>query len=558
MGRRRGNRTESVAIVRARLNDLEPINGRKPFAVFAVDSDQSLSHLAATILLNFGFEMDHCYGFYSDTRYYTRSAEKYELFADIGEAEGPGVQHVSIKQVFSPGRRMLFLFDYTHQWHFVVRLERYEDAVPGQEYPALLRSHAIPLDNYYVRGESLWPDYDDDDGYLGYDYDSQFFDSPDEDWEDELSTGLGGAAANRAALHAAHVASSTTELPYEPPTLEQWGELFDAAVAFRDFRCFEWVDDTQLFGVTDPSSGSVWYCLIPGNSGGVRGLVAYEGPMGLAALLGTMEPDARPEDAVGPNAPRSLLMFLGSKDRLDPEDSRVIKRLGLRFRGAYQWPQFRSLVPGYRPWYLAGDEAVTMTLIIRQSLEVARQLRAQPELPLIKGDWGILTRVPVGKSATRFKDAYVKPDTEVVAPGFFDVPIDELKIRRLKRDMVRSKSTWEISAKWVEEPMRQDKRSRPFYPVMLVWVDRSTGIVLSARLTSFRGLADELVNSTLACIEQHAIIPKEIEVDSADSMVILDRLSRMLGVRLRQVDRLRQSDIVRDELYEYLKRHKQS
>ena len=151
MGRRRGNRTESVAIVRARLNDLEPINGRKPFAVFAVDSDQSLSHLAATILLNFGFEMDHCYGFYSDTRYYTRSAEKYELFADIGEAEGPGVQHVSIKQVFSPGRRMLFLFDYTHQWHFVVRLERYEDAVPGQEYPALLRSHAIPLDNYYVK-----------------------------------------------------------------------------------------------------------------------------------------------------------------------------------------------------------------------------------------------------------------------------------------------------------------------------------------------------------------------------------------------------------------------
>jgi hypothetical protein len=93
---------------------------------------------------------------------------------------------------------------------------------------------------------------------------------------------------------------------------------------------------------------------------------------------------------------------------------------------------------------------------------------------------------------------------------------------------------------------------------MLVWVDRSTGIVLSARLTSFRGLAHELVNSTLACIEQHAMIPKEIEVDSADSMVILERLSQLLGVQLRLVDRLRKSDIVRDELYEYLKRHKQS
>ena len=556
MARRRGNRTESVAIVRAKLDNLEPINGKKPFAVVAVDSNQSLSHLAATILLNFGFEMDHCYGFYNDTRYYTRSTEKYELFADIGEAEGPGVQHVPIKQVFSPGRRMLLLFDYIGQWHFIVSLERYDDAVPGQEYPTILRSHAIPLDNYYVRG---WPDDDDEDDDDYYDgYDARFFDPLDEDWEDDLSFAPGGAKSDRASLRATFVPPSGTELPYVPPTLRQWGELFDAAIEFRDSHCFEWVDDTQLFGVTEPSSGSVWYCLILGNSGGVRGLAAYEGPMGLASLLETMEPDARPENAIGPNAPRSLLMFLGNRDKLDSEDSRVLKGLGLRFRGANQWPQFRSLVPGYRPWYLAGDEAVTMTLILRQSLEVARKLREQPDLPLVKGDWSILTRVPVGKSAARFKDAYVKPDTEVVVPGFFDVPIDELKIRRLKRDMVRSKSTWEVSAKWVEEPMRQNQRSRPFYPIMLVWVDRSTGIVLSARLTSFRGLADELVNSTLACIEQHAMIPKEIEVDSADSMVILDKLSRLLGVQLRQVDKLRKSDIVRDELYEYLKRHKQS
>lgn len=556
MARRRGNRTESVAIVRAKLDNLEPINGKKPFAVVAVDSNQSLSHLAATILLNFGFEMDHCYGFYNDTRYYTRSTEKYELFADIGEAEGPGVQHVPIKQVFSPGRRMLLLFDYIGQWHFIVSLERYDDAVPGQEYPTILRSHAIPLDNYYVRG---WPDDDDEDDDDYYDgYDARFFDPLDEDWEDDLSFAPGGAKSDRASLRARFVPPSGTELPYVPPTLRQWGELFDAAIEFRDSHCFEWVDDTQLFGVTEPSSGSVWYCLILGNSGGVRGLAAYEGPMGLASLLETMEPDARPENAIGPNAPRSLLMFLGNRDKLDSEDSRVLKGLGLRFRGANQWPQFRSLVPGYRPWYLAGDEAVTMTLILRQSLEVARKLREQPDLPLVKGDWSILTRVPVGKNAARFKNAYVKPDTEVVVPGFFDVPIDELKIRRLKRDMVRSKSTWEVSAKWVEEPMRQNQRSRPFYPIMLVWVDRSTGIVLSARLTSFRGLADELVNSTLACIEQHAMIPKEIEVDSADSMVILDKLSRLLGVQLRQVDKLRKSDIVRDELYEYLRRHKQS
>lgn len=539
MGSSLDSHTDSVAVVRVKLVDAEPVDGRKPFAMIAVESNQSLSQLASIILASFGFDSDRCYGFYSDLHRYTHSEERYELFADIGQAEGPGVENVSIAQVFTPGRQMLFLFDYGDQWHFIVRLVRFEDAVRGQRYPALLRSHAIPVGQYY-------DEWSDDDDFMQLDDDGA-----GADWTDGFTHASG---SNESATCAVPTGVEPTEPPYEPPTTEQWADLYDAAVAFRDSRCYQWVDDTQLFGVLDPTSGSVWYCSILGNVGRVFGLAAYEGSAGLAAFLESMEPDARPELIVGPNSPRSLVMFLGDRNMLDADDLKVIKSIGLRFRGPHQWPYFRSVLPGYRPWYLTSDEAVTMKVLVEQALEVARELLRNPDHPLRKLDWEILTRVPRSKKGSGFMDAYRRPDLEPQTPASFDVPMDDLKIHRYRRDFVRSKCVWEISAKWVQEPMRERPDSRPFYPIMLVWVDRTNGLVLSARLTNLARFPEEIVNSTLECMEQHATIPKEIEVDSADAMLILGKLAQRMGLQLRQVDQLRKSDMIREELYGYLKR----
>src|SRR6187397_3024020 len=55
-------------------------------------SSGSLEDLAAAIVSAFGFDFDHAFGFYSNLKGdYYRSEERYELFADLGEAnEGVG------------------------------------------------------------------------------------------------------------------------------------------------------------------------------------------------------------------------------------------------------------------------------------------------------------------------------------------------------------------------------------------------------------------------------------------------------------------------------------
>src|SRR3954454_22217789 len=89
-------------------------------------SGGSLEDLAAAIVGAFGFDLDHAFGFYGSLGHrYHDAEERYELFADLGEA-GEGVRSVRRTKLGTAfpevGKKMLFLFDYGDEWLFTVGL----------------------------------------------------------------------------------------------------------------------------------------------------------------------------------------------------------------------------------------------------------------------------------------------------------------------------------------------------------------------------------------------------------------------------------------------------
>lgn len=115
----------------------------KPFREIAVLSSHSLSTLARAIVTSFGFDFDHCYGFYDDLKDPYESKEMYELFTDIPEDPTPGalgVTHVKIAKAFDRiGKKMLFLFDYGDNWHFIVELIDISPFEKKAKYPRILK-----------------------------------------------------------------------------------------------------------------------------------------------------------------------------------------------------------------------------------------------------------------------------------------------------------------------------------------------------------------------------------------------------------------------------------
>lgn len=97
--------------------------------VIKANGSDSLYKFAEKIVNKFGFELDHCFGFYSDFEKLSNSSKAYELFVD---AEGDllcenakSVKKTKISQAFQQaGEKMLFLFDYGDNNRFMVELTR--------------------------------------------------------------------------------------------------------------------------------------------------------------------------------------------------------------------------------------------------------------------------------------------------------------------------------------------------------------------------------------------------------------------------------------------------
>ncbi|MFT4177759.1 MAG: hypothetical protein QM627_14065 [Luteolibacter sp.] len=126
-------------------------------AELQLSASATLESLAATILDAAGFAMDHCFGFYDNLEYPYHSNEEYTLFADMGEADKPedtGVRNTRIESVFTPGKTMIFLFDYGDDWWFPVTCMGEAESRAFKK-PKILSTTGTPPEQY--------PDYEDDD-----------------------------------------------------------------------------------------------------------------------------------------------------------------------------------------------------------------------------------------------------------------------------------------------------------------------------------------------------------------------------------------------------------
>lgn len=116
----------------------------KHFREFEIGGTAKLDDLAAAIVTIFGFDFDHAFGFYSKlTGHIYDSPVKYELFADIGDADGDSrsVKKTKIVAAFpAPGTKMAFLFDYGDEWLFMIEMIGEGKKDPELKYPHVVKS----------------------------------------------------------------------------------------------------------------------------------------------------------------------------------------------------------------------------------------------------------------------------------------------------------------------------------------------------------------------------------------------------------------------------------
>ncbi|MCD6247546.1 MAG: hypothetical protein J7J87_03920 [Candidatus Diapherotrites archaeon] len=150
MKKRKAKEGERIYLIKVTMSDWYGRIRGMPYRLLAVPEGFTLYNLAEAILDSFGFYFDHAFGFYDNIKSWVESTEGYELFADMAEgSEFKSVKRTEINEVFNKiKKKMLFLFDYGEEWHFIVELKGIESPKGNANYPLVVESVGKPPPQY--------------------------------------------------------------------------------------------------------------------------------------------------------------------------------------------------------------------------------------------------------------------------------------------------------------------------------------------------------------------------------------------------------------------------
>ncbi|MDI3538537.1 MAG: hypothetical protein PWQ13_560 [Bacillota bacterium] len=331
------------------------------------------------------------------------------------------------------------------------------------------------------------------------------------------------------------------------PEMEDYRRLYQAAEDFKQLACWKWMSDIDIFGVQDPVSGEIGYCSVMGASGKLVGLAVYVGDEGFTYLQSLLE-----ECGIEPTDPdfelmqRCLLVVFENREELTKRDLEIIKMLGLKFRGRKQWPLFRSLLPGYHPWYLNQAEARFLTICLEQAQEVARACRENRNYLPLRG-FVYLVRVPEsGEEGLRWSDKHIYP-----CPAPAPKPrlaVKQKLVQAIKESCRVSDQVWEVDASFAPVTIQEDRNSRPYYPRLFLCGDTKSGLIIGYDMFKPNDLPKEIQERFLQVVAETKTIPQLVATQNAATRTALQPLAKKLGVTLLKVRALPIIDALREEM----------
>lgn len=314
---------------------------------------------------------------------------------------------------------------------------------------------------------------------------------------------------------------------------EIWGPLLDAAVEFKKRGPWRVIDGEVLIAIHHPQCEKTLYSVVLGGKNEVFGLAVYPGDEGLKSYMQMKSQEGCEKDLH--YTMRALLVSFVDRRELADEDIEILKSLGRRFRGANAWPRFRSYEPGYVDTLPDPEEARIMEYALLATARAAKSLAREHQTS--RTDSSEETILSLSRESLEDpwqirREPLQKPSREKPVP-----PADEVRIQRLKK-RPSSTETWESACFWIPALTKEGDK-KPFFPLMAIWVDHSSGFVLEHALgTPSQGITGVLQESFLELLEKANGLPEKVMVMSDKAMQILAPITGPLGIRLKKSKKL--------------------
>ncbi len=337
------------------------------------------------------------------------------------------------------------------------------------------------------------------------------------------------------------------------PTEKEWKRLYELAAELKKLAPWEWMDETEIFGVENPDTKEIGFVSAMGMMGEHLSVGVYLGAEGLYGFWDFQEEGHEAEPLALFEIPQLQVSF-ENRENLEKQDRDLHKKLGLKFRGAKNYSLFRSIRPGFMPWFITAEEARFLIYAIEQTLEVAPRVRENPNILIDESDTEnevCLVRVAEkenGKLVWRDEMREILPPPEKE----FIIKIPQALIDELKAFPQAKNFILEIDLFYAPTPVGE-KGKRPYIPKMLMLADGRNGMIAGFQLIQPK--EDALENYTeigrhvFESLQTLNARPQEIRVASDSLFDLLKGLNQQLNIKLIQTDDLRAIEAAKEGIF---------
>ena len=326
---------------------------------------------------------------------------------------------------------------------------------------------------------------------------------------------------------------------------ELWLELYDIASKIEDLEPWKYFDDTNLFCYLSLKSRDIFYCCIMGNAGLHKGIAVYQNQQ--IHKYFELANNEYPETILI-NYQECITCNFLSRDETMPENLKIIKELGLKFRGT--WISFERFKKGYEPSYIDINQVEIMIETLNNFYIMFKEVIENR----VKVDFDndeILTRFydPDSKEYVNFTQKLMVPKRTYKT---FEVNND---IKKILTKL--SKSNTEIEYEFLNYiPIRitknKEKDGRYRYPLLRVITERKNKLVVKCDLINIKDYKneDEYIKESidvLVNLFKKIGLPKVVYVRDTESYEILKDLFSKTKVKLEISNRLEMIDEVENQ-----------
>ncbi len=328
--------------------------------------------------------------------------------------------------------------------------------------------------------------------------------------------------------------------------LEQWRLLYDEAVKFKALEPWKYVWDMELLVIVLPKYEEPFFCSIMGKAGDCTAIGTYEGYDAIHGFYYIVDKQQIPTSQLV-RYQNNMMCYFGNRTELTSKELKVIKDLGIKFRGKNEWVYFRAFETGYAPYILDEPQVVKLTNVFKQLYLALKELiEGRVKVDFERGN--ILLR----KHNEESGEWETSESPNIIPPRDRKTIVlrDEILLAKIKKKNATGNEI-ELDTLYLRTIFQDKEIEKPFLGNLAILADHLDGIIIDQNMLTPKDDVIEYIFGMFINYVMEYGKPRIVYIRDEYIQDYLQDLCEKIGVSLKIRDNLRTIDMFEQE---YLRR----